>query len=265
MYDGRVGRWMTTDPYSQYHSPYLAMGNNPIRMIDPDGGEAFGLTDIIVVNSKGEEINRYEMEGDDIIVNTLDIVDFVAPKEKPTSVKVAETSLAVMALDLSLLDPSDAVLWKWAGYTATSIVAVGVIYYHSTYDDAPSHPISIPIDEVGKDYPLRIALGLKHDLANFAIQTNSLPFGKWGSYLPEYSDGPSYAAAIFGLSQAFPSATFHFNLTTKKGGRLDSNLSINPNAVTTHEFIMTSTVLRNRTTYYKKSGSIYKQVKLLTE
>jgi RHS repeat-associated protein len=38
MYDGRVGRWMTTDPYSQYHSPYLAMGNNPISNIDPDGG-----------------------------------------------------------------------------------------------------------------------------------------------------------------------------------------------------------------------------------
>ena len=38
MYDGRVGRWMTTDPYGQYHSPYLAMGNNPLNMIDPDGG-----------------------------------------------------------------------------------------------------------------------------------------------------------------------------------------------------------------------------------
>jgi hypothetical protein len=38
MYDGRVGRWMTTDPYSQYHSPYLAMGNDPISRIDPDGG-----------------------------------------------------------------------------------------------------------------------------------------------------------------------------------------------------------------------------------
>jgi hypothetical protein len=45
MYDGRVGRWMTTDPYSQYHSPYLAMRNDPINLIDPDGGFAFGGPD----------------------------------------------------------------------------------------------------------------------------------------------------------------------------------------------------------------------------
>jgi RHS repeat-associated protein len=38
MYDGRVGRWMTTDPYSEFHSPYLAMGNSPIGTVDPDGG-----------------------------------------------------------------------------------------------------------------------------------------------------------------------------------------------------------------------------------
>ena len=38
MYDGRVGRWMTTDPYSEFHSPYLAMANNPISKIDPTGG-----------------------------------------------------------------------------------------------------------------------------------------------------------------------------------------------------------------------------------
>jgi hypothetical protein len=52
MYDGRVGRWMTTDPYSQYHSPYLAMGNNPVKMIDPDGGRAYGIG----VNSSGREV-----------------------------------------------------------------------------------------------------------------------------------------------------------------------------------------------------------------
>ena len=38
LWDGRLGRWMTTDPYNQYHSPYLGMGNNPINIVDPDGG-----------------------------------------------------------------------------------------------------------------------------------------------------------------------------------------------------------------------------------
>ncbi len=38
LWDARIGRWLTTDPYGQYHSPYLGMGNNPINGIDPDGG-----------------------------------------------------------------------------------------------------------------------------------------------------------------------------------------------------------------------------------
>lgn len=38
LWDGRIGRWLTTDPYGQYASPYLGMGNNPISRIDPDGG-----------------------------------------------------------------------------------------------------------------------------------------------------------------------------------------------------------------------------------
>ncbi|OHT46050.1 RHS repeat domain-containing protein [Flavobacterium tructae] len=38
LWDGRIGRWLSTDPYGQYPSPYLGMGNNPISGIDPDGG-----------------------------------------------------------------------------------------------------------------------------------------------------------------------------------------------------------------------------------
>ena len=38
MYDPVIGRWMSTDPYSQYASPYLGMGNNPIFYTDPNGG-----------------------------------------------------------------------------------------------------------------------------------------------------------------------------------------------------------------------------------
>lgn len=40
LWDGRIGRWLSPDPYGQYASPYLGMGNNPVNMIDPDGGFA---------------------------------------------------------------------------------------------------------------------------------------------------------------------------------------------------------------------------------
>ena len=38
MYDSRIGRWISPDPYGEFHSPYLAMGNNPVSVTDPDGG-----------------------------------------------------------------------------------------------------------------------------------------------------------------------------------------------------------------------------------
>ncbi|WP_369013563.1 RHS repeat domain-containing protein [Flavobacterium anhuiense] len=38
LWDGRIGRWLSTDPYREYQSPYVGMGNNPISLIDPNGG-----------------------------------------------------------------------------------------------------------------------------------------------------------------------------------------------------------------------------------
>ena len=40
LWDGRIGRWLTTDPKHDGFSPYWGMNNNPIGMIDPDGGSA---------------------------------------------------------------------------------------------------------------------------------------------------------------------------------------------------------------------------------
>ena len=37
-YDAFLGRWTSMDPYGQYASPYLGMGNSPVNGVDPDGG-----------------------------------------------------------------------------------------------------------------------------------------------------------------------------------------------------------------------------------
>lgn len=37
-YDPVIGRWYQVDPKGEFHSPYVAMGNNPINNLDPDGG-----------------------------------------------------------------------------------------------------------------------------------------------------------------------------------------------------------------------------------
>ncbi len=41
MYDPVIGRWMGPDPYRQFYSAYIAMGNNPVSGVDPDGGWCF--------------------------------------------------------------------------------------------------------------------------------------------------------------------------------------------------------------------------------
>ena len=38
MYDPVIGRWTTPDPYGEFYSPYVGMGNNPINLNDPTGG-----------------------------------------------------------------------------------------------------------------------------------------------------------------------------------------------------------------------------------
>jgi RHS repeat-associated protein len=37
-YDAQTGRFVEQDPFGQFASPYLGMGNDPVNMIDPSGG-----------------------------------------------------------------------------------------------------------------------------------------------------------------------------------------------------------------------------------
>jgi len=44
-YDAQIGRWVQHDPYQEFASPYLGLGNDPINLTDPSGGSILsGLT-----------------------------------------------------------------------------------------------------------------------------------------------------------------------------------------------------------------------------
>ena len=45
-YNPQIGRWTGSDPYDEFASPYVGMGNNPVNTVDPDGGDTFDLNDI---------------------------------------------------------------------------------------------------------------------------------------------------------------------------------------------------------------------------
>ena len=39
--NARIGRWISPDPYGQFASAYVGMGNNPVSGVDPDGGFSY--------------------------------------------------------------------------------------------------------------------------------------------------------------------------------------------------------------------------------
>ncbi len=66
-YDPIIGRWMASDPYRQFYSPYVGMGNDPVNMVDPDGG----ITDDVHINGNsvtifdtGDSFDRIFVDGE---------------------------------------------------------------------------------------------------------------------------------------------------------------------------------------------------------
>ncbi|MBW7893027.1 MAG: RHS repeat-associated core domain-containing protein, partial [Chitinophagaceae bacterium] len=47
-YDAQTGRFIQQDPYDQFASPYMGMGNNPVSNVDEDGGWSAGLTGSLI-------------------------------------------------------------------------------------------------------------------------------------------------------------------------------------------------------------------------
>ncbi|WP_250149327.1 RHS repeat-associated core domain-containing protein [Flagellimonas sp. 389] len=87
-YDPTIGRFVTTDPYEQFHSPYVAMGNNPIVSFDPDGGYCYDANgnQIACPTDAGDLYDDYV----DSEENHITILDEAVVTEKSKETKANE-------------------------------------------------------------------------------------------------------------------------------------------------------------------------------
>lgn len=72
LWDGRIGRWLSPDPYGQNISPYMGMGNNPVRMIDPNGGWCYDSNGFMIPCGEGYEDYNYFFQSITIL-NQIDL------------------------------------------------------------------------------------------------------------------------------------------------------------------------------------------------
>ncbi|MCB0716092.1 MAG: hypothetical protein KDC06_08775 [Chitinophagaceae bacterium] len=47
-YDAQTGRWVQQDPFDEFASPYIGMGDDPVNTIDPSGGETLPFLNMAV-------------------------------------------------------------------------------------------------------------------------------------------------------------------------------------------------------------------------
>jgi len=64
MYDPAIGRWLNIDPENEFYSPYLAMGNNPVSIVDPDGGSTEDPPEKTYLGNNGKTLNEVVIRGE---------------------------------------------------------------------------------------------------------------------------------------------------------------------------------------------------------
>ena len=102
-YDPALGRWFNTDPYEQFNSPYVAMGNNPVISIDPDGGYCYDANGTQIACPENELFDDAR-ENDSVHEYIQDEVTVVTNQDGE---KVNEENLESTLVGHSLNGPGD--------------------------------------------------------------------------------------------------------------------------------------------------------------
>lgn len=152
------------------------------------------------------------------------------------------------------------------GTIITGAVAIRDFYVYMTSEKVGDDDITIPAvisdDDTEDIGNRRIALGTDSDLHNFAYnpKINAIPYNDkdrpWADASSTWTQ-IMMELIVFGND---PNTSFHFNLTTSSG-RLDDpiNMQVHKNSITIKEFNFVRKLYPHKTTFYIKSGTIYKE------
>jgi len=100
-YDPQLGRWHTMDPADEFHSPYLYVGNDPVRLIDPDGAQTLNASAYIKSEFNSVWNTGIEIR-DDFTYNTTPLIlDKVSAATVVWAPEIS-TGAAFLSLGLSL-------------------------------------------------------------------------------------------------------------------------------------------------------------------
>ncbi|PJJ59573.1 RHS repeat-associated protein [Hymenobacter chitinivorans DSM 11115] len=94
LYNSRIGRWTAPDPYGQFFSPYVGMGNDPINSVDTNGGfSGPGDPSHIVGNLLGEvHVTHYASMAPNIVSAMQGSVSAWMATQPPTTLPAYVTA-----------------------------------------------------------------------------------------------------------------------------------------------------------------------------
>ncbi|MBY0434098.1 MAG: hypothetical protein K2U26_08325 [Cyclobacteriaceae bacterium] len=139
-YDSRIGRWQSGDPYSQYASPYIGMGNNPANRIDPNGG--FTLAPVVIWGAKNMAKKMLGVSitlGKAAIANSLgfylrpwDDVHYNSVTQKTSVIKTGD-NFDKLYVDGQYMGRSEQEAWKAYEGDASTYGEYDFDFYNETY------------------------------------------------------------------------------------------------------------------------------------